>query len=102
MISLPLNVFEDAPGTLARRIVDAVESHLLTPLGLRSLAPLPVKLPLEVRHNNHRLNDPHHPYWGRYEGDEDTRRKPAYHNGTAWTWTFPVFCEALAAASSVL
>ena len=34
----------------------------------------------------------------RYEGDEDTRRKPAYHNGTAWTWTFPVFCEALARA----
>jgi glycogen debranching enzyme len=66
--------------------------------GLRSLAPLPVKLPLEIRHHNHRLNDPHHPYWGRYEGDEDTRRKPAYHNGTAWTWTFPVFCEALAAA----
>jgi glycogen debranching enzyme len=44
------------------------------------------------------LNDPVHPYWGRYEGDEDTRRKPAYHNGTAWTWTFPVFCEALARA----
>jgi glycogen debranching enzyme len=44
------------------------------------------------------LNDPAHPYWGRYEGDEDTRRKPAYHNGTAWTWTFPHFCEALAAA----
>jgi glycogen debranching enzyme len=40
------------------------------------------------------------PYWGRYEGDEDTRRKPAYHNGTAWTWTFPVFCEALARAWS--
>ena len=34
----------------------------------------------------------------RYEGDEDTRRKPAYHNGTAWTWTFPSFCEALARA----
>jgi glycogen debranching enzyme len=44
------------------------------------------------------LNDPVNPYWGRYEGDEDTRRKPAYHNGTAWTWTFPVFCEALARA----
>jgi len=44
------------------------------------------------------LNDPAFPYWGRYEGDEDTRRKPAYHNGTAWTWTFPVFCEALARA----
>lgn len=44
------------------------------------------------------LNDPTNPYWGHYEGDEDTRRKPAYHNGTAWTWTFPVFCEALARA----
>ena len=41
------------------------------------------------------LNDPHNPFWGRYEGDEDTRRKPAYHNGTAWTWQFPLFCEAL-------
>ena len=44
------------------------------------------------------LNNPPEPYWPRYEGDEDTRRKPAYHNGTAWTWTFPVFCEALARA----
>ena len=33
---------------------------------------------------------PREPYWGRYEGDEDTRRKPAYHNGTAWIWTLPV------------
>jgi glycogen debranching enzyme len=31
-----------------------------------------------------------------YAGDEDTRRKPAYHNGTAWTWIFPSFCEAWA------
>ena len=38
------------------------------------------------------------PNWGRYEGDKDTRRKPAYHNGTAWVWTFPTFCEALAVA----
>jgi glycogen debranching enzyme len=44
------------------------------------------------------LNNPREPYWGRYEGDEDTRRKPAYHNGTAWTWVFPVFCEALVRA----
>jgi len=44
------------------------------------------------------LNDPQIPYRGHYEGDEDTRRKPAYHNGTAWTWTFPIFCEALARA----
>jgi glycogen debranching enzyme len=44
------------------------------------------------------LNRPNEPYWSRYEGDEDTRRKPAYHNGTAWTWTLPTFCEALARA----
>ncbi|HTG43205.1 MAG TPA: amylo-alpha-1,6-glucosidase [Verrucomicrobiae bacterium] len=37
-------------------------------------------------------------YWGHYEGAEDTRRKPAYHNGTAWKWTFPAFCEAMAKA----
>lgn len=85
-------------GERARRTVEAVRRWLVVPGGLRSLAPLPVKLPLEIRHHGRLLNDPHHPYWGRYEGDEDTRRKPAYHNGTAWTWTLPVFCEALAAA----
>ena len=73
--------------------------HLLVPGGLRSLAPLPVSPPLPVQAADGRLlNDPARPYWGRYEGDEDTRRKPAYHNGTAWTWTLPVFCEALARA----
>ena len=25
----------------------------------------------------------------------DTRRKPAYHNGTAWPWPFPSYAEAL-------
>ena len=44
------------------------------------------------------LNDPRHPYWGHYQGDEDTRRKPAYHNGTAWVWWLPIYCEALAQA----
>ena len=44
------------------------------------------------------LNIPEHPYWGSYDGDEDTRRKPAYHNGTAWGWWLPIYCEALAAA----
>jgi len=34
-------------------------------------------------------------YRGRYAGDEDTSRKPAYHNGTVWGWTFPVYAEAL-------
>lgn len=83
----------------AKRCVDAAARYLVVPGGLRSLAPLPVKVPLPVQGNNGRLlNDPHRPYWGRYEGDEDTRRKPAYHNGTAWTWTFPTFCEALAQA----
>jgi glycogen debranching enzyme len=51
-------------------------------------------VPLEIHHQNRLLNDPESPYWGRYEGDEDTRRKPAYHNGTAWNWPFPLFCEA--------
>jgi glycogen debranching enzyme len=41
------------------------------------------------------LNNPHYPYQGWYRGDEDTRRKPAYHNGTAWTWLFPSYVEAL-------
>jgi starch synthase (maltosyl-transferring) len=72
---------------------------LVVPGALRSLAPLPVLVPLPVRGNDGRLlNNPAEPYWGSYKGDEDTCRKPAYHNGTAWTWTFPVFCEALARA----
>jgi len=50
-----------------------------------------------VIYNGQPLTDPHFPYFGQYKGDEDTQRKPAYHNGTAWTWPFPVFCEAWAA-----
>jgi hypothetical protein len=65
---------------------------------LRTLAPLPVSTPLPIYRDGQLLNNPAEPYWPRYEGDEDTRRKPAYHNGTAWTWTFPNFCEALAQA----
>ena len=41
------------------------------------------------------MNNAHYPYWGHYEGDEDTRRKPAYHNGTAWSWPFPSYSEGL-------
>jgi len=69
---------------------------LLVPGAIRSLADRPVRRPLEIWHQNKPLNDPHHPYWGSYTGDEDTHRKPAYHNGTAWTWPFPAFCEAWA------
>jgi predicted glycogen debranching enzyme len=88
-----------ATGERARRSVEAARRYLVIPGALRSLAPLPVSPPLPVRApDGHLLNDPNNPYWGHYEGDEDTRRKPAYHNGTAWTWTFPIFCEALAAA----
>jgi starch synthase (maltosyl-transferring) len=88
-----------ADGARARRCVDAVSRYLVVPGALRTLAPLPVSVPLPIFGNDGRpLNDPRAPYWGRYEGDEDTGRKPAYHNGTAWTWTFPVFCEALVRA----
>jgi len=86
-------------GDRARRCVDAVRRWLVVPGALRSLAPLPVELALPIHSaSGWLLNDPQNPYWGRYEGDEDTRRKPAYHNGTAWTWTFPGFCEAMAVA----
>jgi glycogen debranching enzyme len=86
-------------GDTARRTVEAVRQHLLVPGALRSLAPLPVTPPLPIHsHDGRLLNDPPHPYWGHYAGDEDTRRKPAYHNGTAWVWTLPSFCEALARA----
>lgn len=83
-------------GDRARRCVDACARHLLVPGGLRSLAPLPVAVPLPIPAPwGGLLNDPAHPYQGRYEGDEDTRRKPAYHNGTAWVWQLPLLCEAL-------
>lgn len=86
-------------GERAQSCVDAALRYLVVPGALRSLAPVPVSPPLPVYGGNgHLLNNPVEPYQGRYEGDEDTRRKVAYHNGTAWTWTFPVFCEALARA----
>ena len=59
---------------LARRILDAT-ARLVVPGGIRSL-------------------DAAHPlYKGIYAGDEDTSRKPAYHNGTVWAWPFPMFAE---------
>jgi len=94
MVSLGL-----AQGGRAQRCVEAARRRLVVPGALRSLAPLPVSVPLPIYGSDGRLlNNPAEPYWGHYEGDEDTRRKPAYHNGTAWTWTLPTFCEALARA----
>lgn len=86
-------------GERAKRCVQAAQKYLVVPGALRSLAPLPVSVPLPIYGNDGRvLNNPAEPYWPRYEGNEDTRRKPAYHNGTAWTWMLPNFCEALARA----
>ncbi len=78
---------------MIRSIVTSCET-LIVPGAIRSLADRPVVHPLPVVFNNRLCNDPRHPYQGVYAGDEDTRRKPAYHNGTAWTWGFPAFCEA--------
>lgn len=86
-------VHADSPA--AKAIVEATSS-LLVPGAIRSLAPRPVSVPQPVEHAGRLLNDPCNPYWGRYSGDEDTRRKPAYHNGTAWAWQFPMWCEAYA------
>jgi predicted glycogen debranching enzyme len=59
----------------ARRVVDAVEMLLLTPLGLRSLAP------------GERGYAPH------YEGDSRARDS-VYHQGTVWPWLIGPFVEA--------
>jgi len=80
----------------AVRIVRACES-LLVPGGMRSLADRPVRTPLPVCRDGRPLNNPNRPYCGHYTGDEDSQRKPAYHNGTAWTWQFPLYPEALVA-----
>ncbi|MEO5802219.1 MAG: amylo-alpha-1,6-glucosidase [Verrucomicrobiota bacterium] len=85
-------------GERAQRCVDAALRFLVVPGALRSLAPQPVSPPLPVLVHGRLVNNPDEPYCGHYLGDEDTQRKPVYHNGTAWTWTFPIFCEALARA----
>jgi len=86
-------------GTQAQRAVEAALRYLFVPGAVRSLAPLPAWPALPIYSGDGRLlNNPLEPYWGHYEGDEDTRRKPAYHNGTAWVWSLPMACQALAAA----
>jgi starch synthase (maltosyl-transferring) len=83
----------------ARSAVAAAGRHLLVPGAMRTLAPLLVHYALPVRGKDGALlGDPAQPYRGRYEGDEDTQRKPAYHNGTAWPWWLATYCEALACA----
>jgi predicted glycogen debranching enzyme len=62
-------------GARARRVVDAIEARLLTPIGLRSLA----------------ADDP--AYHGRYSGGV-RERDGAYHQGTVWPWLMGPFIEA--------
>ena len=83
------------PDHPAARAVVASSERLLVPGAIRTLAPGRVRYELPIDGPHGRLNDPARPYWGRYEGDEDTRRKPAYHNGTAWPWPYPSYAEAL-------
>ena len=58
-----------------RQVITAVEQHLLTPMGLRSLAP----------------GDDH--YRGRYTGDV-WQRDGAYHQGTVWSWLIGPFIDS--------
>jgi predicted glycogen debranching enzyme len=69
---LPMALFG---GGQARSIVDAVEARLLTPVGLRSLAP----------------GSPD--YRPRYQGGV-LERDGAYHQGTVWPWLTGAFVEA--------
>ena len=69
---LPLQLLDR---TRARKVVDAVERRLLTPLGLRSLAP----------------GEPG--YGPRYEGD-GRARDSVYHQGTVWPWLMGPFVQA--------
>jgi predicted glycogen debranching enzyme len=92
LLAITLGAVTD-PG-LCKNIIEACE-QLLIPGAIRSLADRPVRRHAPVYGGGRLLNDPNKPYWGHYTGDEDTRRKPAYHNGTAWTWPFPSYAEAL-------
>ena len=73
----PNQLFLVTLGVLDDKSVLAATEELLVPGGVRS------------------LNAEHPLYRGVYTGDEDSRRKPAYHNGTVWAWPFPLYAEAL-------
>jgi starch synthase (maltosyl-transferring) len=92
LLALTLGAISDHK--LCKSVLVALD-ELLVPGGIRSLADRKVRCERPIWWNNKLLNVPTRPYIGRYIGDEDTRRKPAYHNGTAWTWLFPSYCEAV-------
>jgi predicted glycogen debranching enzyme len=70
--SLPYSML---PWERARRVVEKVQEHLLTPFGLRTLAPSDRQ------------------YRGRYTGDP-AERDGAYHQGTVWPWLLGPFITA--------
>ena len=80
--------------TLCAGIIEA-SMELLIPGALRTLADRRVTFALPIERHSQLLNHPLFPFWPHYEGDEDTRRKPAYHNGTAWPWLMPMLAEAM-------
>ena len=88
------------PGTPAREATkdESLRPNqlLLATLGVLDDPSIPVSCaPLAVPGSIRSLA-PSSPYYrGAYTGDEDTSRKPAYHNGTAWGWMFPSYPEAL-------
>lgn len=94
LLAITLGILHDWDRDDLAKILEA-SAELLVPGGIRSLADRPVTHHLPVYRDGQLLNLPDAPYAGFYTGDEDTRRKPAYHNGTVWTWPFPSYPEAL-------
>lgn len=68
--------YRAVPDDHARKILDAVERHLLTPFGLRTLSPF----------------DPR--YVGKYKGSV-AERDSSYHQGTVWPWLLGPYVTAL-------
>ena len=91
LLAITLGAIEDK--NICKMILSSCE-ELIVPGAIRSLADRQVNKPIEILLQGKIINNPYYPYQGQYKGDEDTQRKPAYHNGTAWTWLFPSFCEA--------
>ena len=94
LLAVTLGVLEDDP-ELEAAIIRSCEP-LLVPGAIRSLDDRRIEADMAI-YDKHgaTLNNSHHPYKGHYLGDEDSLRKPAYHNGTAWSWPFPLYAEAL-------
>lgn len=72
-VSLP---YSPLPKNIAKKVMQTVQEHLLTPYGLRTLSP----------------KDPN--YTGYYRDGIEARDK-AYHNGTVWPWLLGHFAEGL-------